>query len=415
LTRDDSLSRAGNGDGVGWYRHKRQSKFKLDLSKEEDYTYIASRFRTMYWTLNFFKPAIYQIDYQAIRKEDSPQTSRTYTAAYTFGVDIDKGHGYDIHQPDVKKAVEEMAQFVADKLRQYIPNSVYVLFSGGGINVYVHHQVFSRYFEKFQDSEDWDLMLLVLLDAFDYLIEDLKNRFFEIHSEYFGKVKPDQLNNSQRVFKCIFSVHRKYDYAVIPLDPQNIKIDFEAAKLPIKKEVIDSAANWYANYDDGKDFLNFVMKPYLKLAYEKREHCRKITALDIEISKIPISSEMWPPCIRNILSLPFCGEGRTRALALVASFLGQVGVEESEAKKIFYGLAERWRAPTSNIFESYYKKMKCPTCKRMRASDNIGFPNGVSIFHLGVCKPDGRCVKVPSPRYYADKKANKERLKHKGS
>ena len=170
----------------------------------------------------------------------------------------------DIHDPEVKKAVEDMAQFYADKLREHAPNSVYVAYSGGGIYILVHHMVFAPYFEKSRNTDNADVRLLILLDAFDSLIGDLDTEFFKLHPEHLGKVKADQLNNSQRVFKTIFSMHKTLDYAVIPLDPDYVNIDFERATLPLESEVIIEGQSWYSKYDDGTDFLNNVLKSYLE-------------------------------------------------------------------------------------------------------------------------------------------------------
>lgn len=419
IAKSGEYHRAGNGDGNIWYRSRAGKRNKIDLSNSSDYIFLTRKCRTLYWTLNLFEQEIYDLDYNSIDKADGPITSRSYTAGYTFGIDIDHGHGMDIHNPEVKKAVEDMAQFYADKLREHAPNSVYVAYSGGGIYVMVHHMIFAPYFEKFRNTDNADVMLLTLLNAFDYLIGDLGDEFFKLHPEHVGKVKADQLNNSQRVFKTLFSVHKSLDYAVIPLDPDHVNIDFERATLPLQPEVINDGELWYSEYDDGTDFLNSVLKPYM----EERPRLENAStgkprsqeySMDIESSSVPIDDIMkWPPCMRNLYNLPECGEGQTRALAVLASFWGQIGIKEDTAREMFDSLAERWEAPRSNIFESRYRNMKTTTCAKLMSDDNMGFPKGSSIKRLGVCKPDSRCVSVPSPRYYADKNANAELLMSK--
>ena len=114
--------------------------------------------------------------------------------------------------------------------------------------------------------------------------------------------------------------------------------------------------------------------------------------------------------MRNLYNLAWCGDGQTRALAAFASFLGQIGIEENQAYMMFNELANRWGARTENIFLNYFRKMKVPTCKRLISDDNRGFPKGVSIKMLGVCKPDIQCMNVPSPYYYTDKEGNRNRL-----
>ncbi len=202
VSRDGGNFRADTGDSFSWYKKQNGKKVKWCLANDVDYMEMALKYRTFYWTLNIFDPEIFVIDYNTVEKNDSPAISRQYTVGYTFGVDIDKGHGTDIHDPKVKKAVEDMAQYFSNILREYVPNSVYCLYSGGGIYVMVHHKVFDQFFDQFRNDpkDPWDKMYQVLGNAFDHLIGDLTYEFFRLHPDYIGKVKADQLNNSQRVF-----------------------------------------------------------------------------------------------------------------------------------------------------------------------------------------------------------------------
>jgi len=414
VSTDGGSFRAGNGNFCSWYKIQNGVKVKWCLANDADYLKMAHRFRTFYWTLNFFDPEIFVIDYNTVTKEDSPAISRKYTVGYTFGVDIDKEHGTDIHDPEVKKAVEDMTQYFSDKLREYVPNSVYCLYSGGGIYVMVHHKVFDQFCDRFKNypKEPWDKMAKVLGDAFDYLIRHMENEFFKLHPKHMGKVKADQLNNSQRVFKTLFSIHKKLDYTVIPLNSENIEIDFENASIPLKPEVITFGENCYTEHDHGGDLLSDLFKPVFERSYENiNKTYRKEGKQEFNSSPIPIEDiEKWPPCMRNLYRLPWCGDGQTRALAAFASFLGQTGIEEKQAYMMFDELADRWGAKKENIFSNYFRIMKVPTCRRLVSDDDRGFPKGVSIKILGVCKPDIRCGNVPSPYYYADKKGNMKRL-----
>jgi hypothetical protein len=414
VSRDCGNFRASNGDSFSWYKKQNGKKVKWCLANDVDYMEMVFKYRTFYWTLNIFDPEIFVIDYNTVEKNDSPAISRQYTVGYTFGVDIDKGHETDIHDPKVKKAVEDMAQYFSNILREYVPNSVYCLYSGGGIYVMVHHKVFDQFFDQFRNDpkDPWDKMSQVLGNAFDHLIGDLTYEFFRLHPNYIGKVKADQLNNSQRVFKTLFSIHKKLDYAVVPLDPKNIEINFENASIPLKTEIIKLGDNWYTEYDHGGYLLANLLKPFFEQSYNniKKTHLKE-GQHEFNCSPIPIEDiEKWPPCMRNLYRLPCCDEGQTRALAVFSSFLGQIGIEEDQAYKMVSELAGRWGARLENIFSSYFKRMKVPTCQRLISDDNRGFPKGVSIKMLGVCKPDIRCMNVPSPCYYTDKAGNRNRL-----
>ena len=415
LSKDGAYCRCGNGDTVGWYKHTSGKKELVNLSNDSGYDHLISKYRTLYWSLNYFDDRAFEADYNRITPEERPIKSREFTRAYSFGVDIDtidmvNGHGSNIEDPEIKEAVELMAQYYCDRLREHAPNSVHVLFSGGGIYVLLHHKVFKHYFDRYSNSNEWEGMMRTLIDAMNSYLDDISKDFAKEYPEHTHRVKADIINNSKRMFKSIFSIHAEHHFAVIPLNPDNVIIDFEKASLPLKDEVIETGRAWYQTYDTDNGFLR-MLKPYLEEAHRTKSihHYRPMSANDI--SDTPIEFEHWPPCIKNILSLESCGEGRTRALALLAAFLGQMAVPEDQAKDIFYGLARRWGATTSNIFESYYSKMHVPTCENLRSDRNVGFPSGCSIKLLDVCKPDSRCLSVPSPRYYADREANAERLK----
>lgn len=415
VSKYGQFHRWGNGDSNAWYRVVDGIKKPLDLPLE--YDYIVGRHRTLYWTLNYFDPLIYQIDYSSISSEESRQNSLLYTYGYTFGVDIDtvptgkEEHGLNIQDPEIKQAVEDMGQYYTDRLREYVPNSVYVLFSGGGIYVMIHHMAFNPYFSKFYNDPEWPKYCSIMIYAVNSMLDTIRQDFFKEYPQHEGKVKADIINNAKRVYKCIFSIHKHHDFAVIPLNPDNVIIDFEDAKLPLKQEVIDRGKTWYLDYDDDGKLLDFLA-PNLYKAKEEYDHKPgHIQAIDIDIPDTPIPYSQWPPCIKNILVLEYVGEGRTRALAFLAAFFGEVGLPANQARQMFNGIADRWGAPTANIFESYYGKMHVPTCKHLQADINEGFPKGVSIKCLGVCRPNPRCFNIPSPRYYADINANLERLR----
>lgn len=301
-------------------------------------------------------------------------------------------------------------------MREYAPNSVHVLFSGGGIYVLIHHRTFQDFFTAYKDGkegESMDYWFNVLLDAVNALLSDIYEDFKREYPEHSKYAKMDIINNAKRVFKAPYSIHKRHPYAVIPLDPDNVLIDFEAATIPLKQDVIDMGKSWYKTYDTDNRLLKHLEDNYFKRAEE--ESCNrsyKIKDIDLEISPIPIKDN-WPPCIKNMLALPYCGEGATRALFFLATFLGQAGIPEQEAKDIFYGLAARWNKPTANIFETKYRLLHCPNCETLRSPDNTGYPRGKSILGLGICKPDIRCsgLQKGNPIFYTNKEAYMRYLK----
>lgn len=416
VSRDGDNGRCGNGNFSVWYKKQKnipQTHYKL--SNKGDYIRLINRYKTLYYSLNLFEPHFYTLDFnqrlqdfERIPKTNSPRISKMNTAGYTFSVDIDAVG--DIHDPGVKKAVEDLAQFHVDEFRKYAPKSVYVLFSGGGIYVHVHHKVFQDYFDTLEYP--YDESIQNLLSGFGEWLDEISKNFFIKYPEHEGRAKADSLNGAKRIFKTIFSLHKSKPYSVIPLDPDNVKIDFKKAKLPLKQDVLDAGDRWYRDYDSDSAMLDEV-QAHIGAAKTKAptKHFDQDTAY--EHSDTPIDIELWPPCIKNLLAFDKCGEGKTRALAVLAAFMGQMGLTEQDAYNLFMTTANRWGAETTNIFQSHFKIMRVPACKTLNDDNNTGYPQGRSLKILDVCKPDIKCVGCVSPRYYADKKANADRLKKK--
>jgi len=416
IAQDGKNSRCGNGDFSTWYKNKKRApQTHFDLSNEADYRLLAGRHKTLYWSLNLFDPHIFTLDFsqrlpdwERIPKANGPRISKMNTKNYTLSVDIDAIG--DIHDPVIKKAVEDLAQFYTDEFRKYAPNSVYVLFSGGGVYVHLHHKVFQDHFNNLEYP--YDESVQNLLNGFGEWLDDIWKRFIIENPEHEGKAKADSLNGAKRIFKTIFSLHRSKPFVVIPLNLDSVFIDFDKAKLPLKEDVLDAGDKWYIDYDTDGKILEEV-KRYIEIAKTKAPVKCFDNDIEYERSETPIDIEHWPPCIKNLLSLETCNEGKTRALAVLAAFLGQMGLPERDAYGLFMETANRWNAATTNIFESHFNIMRTPTCRTLTTDNNQGYPLGRSLKVLNICKPDIKCINCGSPRYYADKKANAERLKRK--
>jgi len=410
IAEDGLNCRCGNGDFTAWYKNqKRQPQTHFYLFDKVDYNLLVGRHRTVYWTLNYFNPYFFTLDFnqhlpehEIIPKANHPRIGRLNTKGYTFSVDIDAIG--DIHNPSIKKAVEDLAQFHVSEFKKFTPKSVYVLFSGEGIYVHVHHRAFQAYFDVLEYP--YDESILSLLNGFGEWLDDIRKRFLVKYPEHEGKTKADSLNNSKRLFKCIFSLHKSQPYSVIPLDPDNIFIDFDKAKLPLKKEALDAGDKWYRDYDTDGKILDEVRR-YIEIAKTKAPTKCLDNDAEYERSKTPIDIEQWPPCMQNLLKLE---HGTTRARAVICAFMGQMGIPEQEAHEIFLDLSARWDQDTTNIFESNYRVLRTPTCLTLNSDNNAGYPHGRSLKMLNVCKRDIRCINIGSPRYYADKKANEARL-----
>jgi len=384
--------RALNGDFHRWYRYSKEGGLARLINATEDYDEITNAYRTLYQTLNVFDPGLWMI--ARPKKEitsDNPLGTPADTVAYTLGTDIDKGHGCDIEDPEVKKAVEAAAQFLVDYLKEHgIHESVWVLFSGGGIYVEVHHELCRP---KSSAPEDRQAFFEELTDRYNTLIKHVETEFFEAHPEYIDKVKYDALNNSKRVFKCILSIHKKKPYAVTPLNRDAIKIDFERTRVPLKADMIDEAKTWYSTFDPAE------REPLLKLLdeFKETEEEKKRSTHHFEeiwISSTKADQKAFPPCIRHIINIANPGEGKTRFTAVLSTFLYQMGWDEEEAWNLVKTVSDQNGLNNAgHVFDSCFGRISCPSCKTIQ-EDGAGYPH-LGLKGLGACSPDDKCDKWP--------------------
>jgi hypothetical protein len=392
----DGTWRALNGDFHRWYRYLDDGQARL-LNATEDYAHITDQFRTLYQTLNVFDRSLWMV---ARPKEeitsDNPLGTPADTIAYTLGTDIDKGHGCDIEDPGTKKAVEAAAQFLVDYLKERgIHESVWVLFSGGGIYVEIHHEICRP---KSSTPEDRQAFFEELTDRYNRLIAYVAEEFFKTHPEYIGKVKYDALNNSKRVFKCILSIHKKKPYAVTPLNRDDIIIDLERARVPLRDDMITEAKTWYSTYDPAEH------EPLLKLLNKFKETEEEKNRSDnhfkeIWRSSIKVDQKDFPPCMEHIIDSANPGEGKTRFTAVLSAFLYQMGWEEEGAWNLAKTVSDRNSlGNAAHIFDSCFGRVSCPSCKTIK-EDGAGYPH-FGLKGLGACKPDGGCNNCRWPGGY---------------
>ena len=409
--RDREYWRCGNGDFHRWYKREGDVCRLYDLQKDEDYEELIREHRSLYWSLNFFFDKVKTERIPVSLKDETGRKitigHRRTTATYSLGIDIDSLG--DIHENEVRKAVEDGAKFFIEKTKEFLPNSLHMCFSGGGIYIYIHHNCFKT--PKNATEEELDWYWYVLQNEFNYYIKDVENEFFKAHPEHIGKVKFDALDNAKRVFKSLFSIHKKYDYAVIPLDINNIQINFEDAKIPLKDEIIEKGKRWYTTWDERPLAFYRRLDVYQKDVLEK--YNVNVEPGEITIAETPISEECFPPCIKNILARREMGKGKTRAITLLATFLGQVGWSGDEACKIFEKKALELGAQMTNIFESWFRRMNCPSCATIQTTIGSGtsFPH-MEMGELGVCIPDDFCKKKKIGTLYLYAKLKSE-LKEK--
>ena len=117
----------------------------------------------------------------------------------------------------------------------------------------------------------------------------------------------------------------------------------------------------------------------------------------------PIKPSAFPPCIKNMIQKVAADKGRHRIAAILASFLGQSGWSNAEAKSLW----SKAVAVEERIFTKWFGMMHCPKCETMQQHSR-GYPD-LGIADLGLCQPDEKCREFVGPvEYAADLVAEKD-------
>ena len=383
-------ARALNSD-EHWYKGGIDPK-TIMLRGPADYDATIERGRTLYATLDIMEQSVFDqaAQWNEARKEpDTTLGDLSNCLAFSLSTDIDAIG--DIRKSiAVKEAVEAAAQFHVDYLRERgIEKSVYCLYSGGGIYVHLHHGFFAvAVGNTTLTREGRKREFQVICKAYNRLIGDISQAFFRKHPEHIGRVKFDQLNNQKRTFKTIFSLHKRHPFAVIPLDPKAIKIDFKKASLPLSNEVLAEGVSWYQAFDPSeKEPLVGLIKAHMD---DIRKDTREHSTGNSTISRLPepLDRANFAPCMQNIIEKAQPIEGKHRALGTLATYLYQVGWSEDAAFDLWSEIADRCRVEP-RIFETEFGRESCPLCSTMQ-TDSGGYPH-LNLFNLGFCVPDDHC------------------------
>lgn len=408
-SKEGEFFRSLIGDHKIWWKTDREKgTAKLFYPDDENFNYLTGKYRTLYWTAQLFAPETAEIEkpYDFEQHRITEQIGgREDTVFHSFFLDFDKAKDKDIHDPETIKWLEIGIKFFADKLLNAGVKSFGLLFSGGGIYCILH----PRLGMVPENEKDRENTIAIIQRAFDLFIGDVASEFFEKNPEAIGYVKFDKLNyDKKRQVKTILSIHKKYPYVVIPLDKENPRIDLEEATLPVRDETIERAKAWLTYCDDIDNFGK-LLKPWMDKAKDTIKKTRGTRAVNLETEEV--SQEHWPPCIKNLIAKKDLksGEGATRALAVIASYLRYAGVSEEKAYNLFHRKASEWSAETSNIFTSWYgcvhlDKPVCfvPSCEKMRTKGS-GYPHP-ELGELNICSPDERCKEIRSPIQYHKKR-----------
>jgi hypothetical protein len=393
--------RALNGDMIKWYHYEDNSIRRL-LNPDTDYDEIISKHRTLYATLDLFDKEIFNkkqeyessIDKKNVSRDGSVLGTLEDCEAYSLGIDIDT---MDTEEGDITKSkrlqlgIENAISFLLKKFKNIgVEKSIHILYSGGGAYFIIHHELFKAP-EHLTGNERAGIFKKVHA-TFNMFITDLLKEFQQIYPQYDGMIKFDALNNQKRVFKTIYSIHKRLNLAVIPLDKSDLHLDISKAKLPISDEIIELGKSWYKDYDYSEsEALVKALIIYDKIAKIKLEKMN--TKYDNRNKKKEFRSynkikptEFCPWLMALLNRARSTSAGKTRVIAGIATMLPHAGYSDEESIRITMdmandaGLGERIDLVTDHVYN-----INAPSCHKIQ-SVGSHYPN------LGYGDLDCKCV-----------------------
>lgn len=373
-SKDQGCTRAGNYDFTGWYKYNENGRQLYSL--DEDYDEIVGKVeRSLYWTLNLFEDETFK---HTAEPDEKIGTGKE-TISYTLGIDIDIKEGYDITNAHARLSLEECVKFYYDELSQYLNNNIYAAFSGGGAYLYLHHELFQLSSDNGQTPEERRDSWAVLRAMFQLLMEDISEKFFKLNPDAAQYVKIDYLNNDKRLFKTVYSVHRKHDYAVIPLKPPYFQINIEEAQLPLSESIIDFGREWYVYNPDneGKEKLLYKLKDYEWTA----KSLNNIQKMDIDsekvvsLVKIELDDDITCPVMKAILSLEGWGDGAHRRIVTGTIYLSHLGWNFEEIYDYIGRVSSNWeKVKGLRTLVKYWMKVQMPSYEKIYGNGKFPIP-----------------------------------------
>lgn len=206
------------------------------------------------------------------------------------------------------------------------------------------------------------------------------------------------LISNRHLFRAPYSLHEKSGLASIPLKTEDL-LNFEkemAKPENVKAEMVFLNREMVEN-DEGRSLVIQAFDWHAKKNKRMVNYVKKKEVKDIELPKVAIPEETFPPCIKKILEGKL-EDGKKRALFVLIKFLRHMGWDwEAIETKLYQWnsinpepLREVYILGQLNYAKKNNNKAMAPNC------ENPGYYKD-----LGLCNKLPLCDKIKNPVNYA--------------
>ena len=214
------------------------------------------------------------------------------------------------------------------------------------------------------------------------------------------------LISSRHLYRMPYSMHEKSGLASIPIDPDKV-LEFERP-MASPEQVMASKFKFLDSSQCVPGEAGRILMQAFDSAAKPKEQEKKAGGKesDMELPKINVLEEYYPPCIKKILE--GVEDGRKRSLFILANFFSSLGWDNERVEKEINAWNQKNREPLKEVYVkgqlhyNKYRKEKVlpPNC------DNRAY-----YIDMGVHLPDSTCQGLKNPINYVYRKARRaERL-----
>lgn len=371
--------RAGNFDFKGWYINRSDNSKKMfKPTNEGSYKRLIHNVdRSIYLTLNYF-PDSYKpfIDFQNSSFEIAGFEE---TKLFMLSIDVDLKDEHDITENDSLRALEIAVAFIKPRIDELSNGKFISFFSGNGIYFHLHPE-FAHIKSIIRGMERVN-GYIILTGAFNAFIKDLENKFYEEYPNLIDFVKFDSVNNRNRLIKAPFSVHKRFDHVVYPLD-EEYKIMIK--ELPLNDNDLKNAADFINSFleEEPSESDRFHFKEAMeKFIQPLQQEANDFKNLDIKVPEnaIPENIILKEPFCRAVFSHESWGDGNIRRVSFIASILHHCGWRTLDIHKYIYNLVNDWNTEIPDL----ERRIKFKTGELSSAETEGYYPPGYDKLYGG--------------------------------
>lgn len=216
------------------------------------------------------------------------------------------------------------------------------------------------------------------------------------------------LISPRHLYRMPYSLHEKSGLVSTPLNPDKVLLFRKEFALP--KNVRTSQHKFLSRESAEKDEAKRLFVEAFDFHTKEDVQTSSSDRKEFEAPKAALPEELFPPCVKKILS--GMEDGRKRALFILVNYFTSIGWDYDMIEKKLKEWNAKNREPLREVYLTSHvryhkqqrKKILPPNCPKREG--NIVLVNQQNYYtDIRVCNPDNFCAKIKNPAQYTTRKA----------